>query len=90
MLQRYTSNSDKNMFNYSNQEFDKVYAQARLRPTTLRRPSCTNQCEKILTETAANVYTQDLAEFVAINKNLDGYQFYPMYVMDMSTIHYVD
>lgn len=29
MLQRYTSNSDKNMFNYSNQEFDKVYAPGR-------------------------------------------------------------
>ena len=45
---------------------------------------------QILAETAANVYIQDLAEFVAINKNLDGYKFYPMYVMDMSTIHYVE
>jgi len=34
------------------------------------------------------VYIQDLAEFVAIKKDLDGYNFYPMYVMDMSTVHY--
>ena len=42
-----------------------------------------------LTETAANVYIQDLANLVAIRENLTGYEFYPMYVMDLSTVHYV-
>lgn len=89
MLQRYTSNSDKNMFNYSNKEYDKVYAKAVAATNDAGATKLYKQCEKILTETAANVYIQDLAEFVAISKNLTGYQFYPMYVMDMSTIHYV-
>ena len=48
------------------------------------------ECEKILTEEAANVYIQDLANLVAIRENLTGYEFYPMYVMDMSTVRYVN
>ena len=88
MLQRYTSTSDKNMFNYSNAEFDKVYAQADAATDDAEATKLYKQCEKILADTAANVYIQDLAEFVAIKKDLDGYNFYPMYVMDMSTVHY--
>ena len=44
-------------------------------------------CEKILTEKAANVYIQDLANLVAIRDGYDGYVFYPLYVQDMSTIY---
>ena len=47
------------------------------------------QAAKRLTETAANVYIQDLADFVVMKKNLDGYVFYPLYVMDMANVHYV-
>ena len=45
--------------------------------------------ETILADDAANVYIQDLADFVLIKSDLDGYQFYPLYVMDLSTVHYV-
>ena len=34
------------------------------------------------------VYVQDLADFVAINKQLSGYEFYPLYVMDLAKIAY--
>ena len=44
------------------------------------------QCEKILADTAANVYLMDLPLFVAIDKDLTGYQFYPLYVQDLSTL----
>ena len=45
--------------------------------------------EKNLTENAANVYIQDLADLVAVRSNLDGLTFYPIYVLDLSTVHYV-
>ena len=32
---------------------------------------------------------QDLPDFVLLKSNLEGYQFYPLYVMDLSTVHYV-
>ena len=44
------------------------------------------EAEKILSETAANVYIQDLCDLVAMRKGLTGYQFYPLYVMDVASI----
>ena len=46
------------------------------------------QMERNLTEHAANVYIQDLADLVVLRNGLEGYQFYPIYVMDLSTVQY--
>ena len=46
------------------------------------------EMEKNLTEHAANVYIQDLADLVAVRKGLEGVTFYPIYVLDLSGIHY--
>ena len=45
------------------------------------------QCETILAEQAANVYIQDVASFVVLQKNVAGYEFYPLYVMDLATLY---
>ena len=57
--------------------------------TSLRFAELYKEAASILTETAANVYIQDLADFMLVKSDLDGYQFYPMYVMDLSSVHYV-
>lgn len=44
--------------------------------------------EKNLTENAANVYIQDMADFVAVRDGLEGPDFYPIYVLDLSSFHY--
>lgn len=88
MLARWVSDNDKNMINYNNAEYDDVFAAAQASIDDAERTVLYKQCLEILSDTAANVYLQDLADFVAINPNLEGYQFYPLYVMDMSTIHY--
>ena len=44
--------------------------------------------ERDLTENAANVYIQDLADLVAVRRGLEGVVFYPIYVLDLSGIHY--
>ena len=41
-----------------------------------------------LTENAANAYIQDLADLVAVRKGLTGLEFYPIYVLDLSTVRY--
>ncbi len=89
LLQRWTSDSEKNMINFSNAEYDSVMAQANATTDDAARTALFKQAERILTEEAANVYIQDLADFVLIKSDLDGYQFYPLYVMDLSTVHYV-
>ena len=46
--------------------------------------------EKILCDTAANVYIQDMAHLVAINKKYAGFTFYPVYVMDIAKLYIVE
>ena len=66
----------------------------RFNPISVRRASTFSQTalyramEKNLAENAANVYIQDMADFVAVRDGLEGPSFYPIYVLDLSTIHY--
>ena len=87
MLGRFVSDSGKNFINYSNPEYDKVYAEAIATVDDNVRTEKYKTCEKILSEDAANVYIQDLPNLVAVNKKFGGYEFYPLYVMDFSKLY---
>ena len=89
LLNRWMSDNDKNMINYNNPEYDKVMQEANASTDDAKQTELYKQAAAMLSETAANVYIQDLADFVLLKNNLDGYQFYPLYVMDLSTVHYV-
>lgn len=41
----------------------------------------------ILAEDAESVFIQDPANYVAVNKRLGGYQFYPLSAQDMSVVY---
>ena len=88
MLARWVSDNDKNMINYSNEEYDETFAAAQSTTDEAEQTALYKRCLEILSETAANVYLQDLADFVAINPNLEGFEFYPLYVIDMSKLSY--
>ena len=88
MLARWVSDNGKNMINYNNAEYDQVFAEAQACTDDAQQTELYKQCLSILSETAANVYLQDLADFVAINPDLKGFEFYPLYVMDMSTLYF--
>lgn len=90
MLLRFNSDSSKNFINYSNPDFDAAYARAEAAVDDEERTAAYKECEKILTETAANVYIQDMAEFVALNKKYAGYEFYPLYVLDVAKLYIVE
>jgi len=90
MLQRWTTGAKKNMIGYSNADYDAAYAAALSCTDDAEQTALFKQCLQILSETAANVYIQDLPEYVAMNPALTGYVFYPLYVMDMSMIRYAD
>lgn len=88
MLARWVSGNSKNMINYSNPEYDAAFAAAQSAVDDTEQTVQYKRCLEILSETAANVYTQDLADFVAVNPKLEGFRFYPLYVMDMSLLHW--
>lgn len=87
MLERFVSDADNNFINFNDPEYDETFAKAIATTDDKEQVKLYKDCEKILTEKAANVYIQDLANLVAIRDGYDGYVFYPLYVQDMSTIY---
>ena len=88
MLARWMSDNGKNMINYNNPEYDQVMAKAQSTFDDAEQTALYKQALEILADTAANVYIQDLADFVAIKTNLEGFEFYPIYVIDLSTVYF--
>ena len=88
LLERFTSTYSKNFINYNNAEYDALFAQAQACYDDAEQTALYKAMERNLTENAANVYIQDLADLVAVRKGLTGLEFYPIYVLDLSTVHY--
>ncbi|MBO4390289.1 MAG: ABC transporter substrate-binding protein [Lachnospiraceae bacterium] len=90
LLSRFVSDAGNNFINYNNADYDAAYARAIKTTDDAEKTAAYKECEKILADTAANVYIQDMAEFVALNKKYTGYTFYPLYVQDLAKIKPAD
>lgn len=93
MLSRFCSDAHNNFINYSSAEYDAAYANALAAEAAADDEEATKyykECETILTNTAANVYIQDMCELVAINKKYAGYEFYPLYIQDIAKLYIVE
>lgn len=90
LLERFYSKADNNFINFSSPEYDDLYEKVIVSIDDNEKTEMYKRMEEILSEDAANVYLQDMAEFVAINKKYTGYKFYPLYVLDMSKIRPVE
>lgn len=88
LLGRYESTSSKNMCSYKSVQFDAFMQEAASITDDARRTELYKSAAKCLSDDAVNVYLQDLADFVAIRSTLKGYEFYPIYVMDLSKVTY--
>ena len=88
MLERFVSDNGKNFVNYNNPAYDELYAKARACTDDAEQTAVYQQMETMLTETAANLYLQDMADMVAVRSDLTGYTFYPIYAQDLSTVAY--
>lgn len=90
LLVRYQSTASNNFVGYHNEEFDALYTKiaATLDEEELKQGY--RDLQIMLAEDAASVYTVVPPVLIAINKNLDGYRFYPIYVQDMKYIYWVD
>ena len=86
MLERFVSDSSKNFINFSDPEYDELIKKALNTYDDAEQTKLYKDAEWILTNKAANVYIQDLAQLVAINKDYTGYEFYPIYVLDIAKI----
>ena len=90
MLERFVSTSTSNFTNFSDPEYDKLYAEAAAATDEAKQVELYKQLEEILTKDAANVYIQDMCDYVAMGQGVQGYEFYPLYVMDMSKVYFTN
>lgn len=87
MLERFTSDYGKNFINYNNPAYDALFQQAINAQDDATQTDLYKQMEAMLADTAANVYIQDLCDLVAMRQDLGGLKFYPIYVLDLSTVY---
>ncbi|MGN0297759.1 MAG: ABC transporter substrate-binding protein [Lachnospiraceae bacterium] len=87
LLARFVSDSSKNFTNFSDEAYDIAFANAKAAVEDDEKTAYYKECLQILSDRAANVYIQDMADFVAIRSDLKGYTFYPLYVIDMSLVY---
>lgn len=90
LLHRFVSTAHNNFVNYNNPEYDAAYEKAQNAASDEEATKYYKECETILTNTSANVYIQDMAKLVAMNKKYAGFEFYPLYVMDIAKLYIVE
>lgn len=90
LLERFTSTADNNFINFNSAEYDAAFNSAISSMNEEEQTAFYKECETILTEEAANVYIQDIAELVVLRDTYAGYEFYPLYVQDVSKLYIVE
>ena len=88
LLERFGSEVGNNFTNYSNSEYDEVLARAVSATDDAEQTELYRELERNMTENAANVYLQDMADLVAVRNGLKGLTFYPIYVLDVSLLYW--
>lgn len=86
MLDRFRTDADNNFTNYSNKDYDDLYAKLYTAKSEEDRVEIYKSLQKNLADNAANIYIQDMAEFVALSDKYEGYVFYPLYVQDFAKL----
>lgn len=86
-MKRYVTGSSKNFMNYSSAEYDETYQKALMAVDDEEKAQLYKRCQMILAEDAESVFIQDPANFVAVNKRLGGYRFYPLSAQDLSVVY---
>ena len=90
LLSRFVSDAHNNFVNFNSSAYDEAFAAAENSVDDAAKTEYFKTCERILSEEAANVYIQDLPEFVALNKKYTGYTFYPLYAQDIAKLRLAD
>ena len=86
-LGRYVSKAADNFVNYSNPEYDALYAKASAEPDETVRTDLYRQAQELLSKDAASVYIQDISNLNAIKDGVKGFTPYPLYVFNASTLY---
>lgn len=85
-VDRYRTKDPRNMVNFSNEEYDKIIEKIPTEINQEKQAQLYRDAQKILTENVGAVFLQAPNYIVAINRNIDGFKIYPLYVLDLSSL----
>ena len=88
ILYRFETGNGKNFINFSSPAFDEAFQKAVATTDDGEKVTYYKEAQAALTKEAASAYIMDPPLLVALDRNLAGYTFYPLYVMDMSKVYY--
>lgn len=89
ILYRFETGNSKNFINFSSPAFDEAFQKAVATTNDEEKVTYYKEAQAALTNEAATAYIMDPPLLVALDNNLAGYTFYPLYVMDMAKVYYV-
>lgn len=78
ILRRYVSDYPKNFYNYANPEYDKLIADAKITANEERRVEDYKKAQEILRADHVAVYIMDPKLITAMDKNIEGFVYYPL------------
>ncbi|MBE6990503.1 MAG: ABC transporter substrate-binding protein [Ruminococcaceae bacterium] len=90
LLERFNTAAGNNFTRYDDAAYDELFAKAVACTDDAEQTELYRQMERNLTENAANVYIQDMADLVAMRSGLEGLAFYPLYAVDLSTLYWAE
>lgn len=88
VLKRYESGYSRNFMNYKSEVFDNMFKKAYAEIDDKISTDLYKELQVILTEDAPAVFIMDPNFIIAMDENIDGYEIYPYYVQDMSTVYF--
>lgn len=90
LMNRFQTESKKNFVNFASTEYDEIYLKAAAAMDSAEKAEYYKQLQQILTEEAGSAFIQVPPITIAMNPELAGYVFYPVYVQDMSTVYFTE
>ena len=88
ILRRYTSTYKKNFTNFHNDNYDKLVAEAKLSADEKVQIHNYKEAEKILREEQAAVFLMDPDSIIAMEKGLEGFEFYPLPYLNFAKLRF--
>ncbi len=88
VIDRYQSEASGNFINFANDEVDEIINKIPLTLDDNERMELYHELLGILRDNHISCYIQDPMEITVVNSELEGYEMYPMYIQDMSTVKY--
>ena len=86
ILVRYTTESSRNFFNFSNERYDALIAEG-IKTTGSERRDVYLEAQAILAQELPGIFIMDPPQLAVTTKGIQGFKNYPTYVVDLASLY---